>query len=330
LSTAVLSIKSEDLAWKYIKDALEGKYDNEVVELNFDNWPVFHINIKGDRYSSTVTTSLMKSLVELQSHLNRVYAEVVYGKSAKSLTSDERNALEIVFKVEAGSSNVVADLSGFFVELGKNAMEKMTGAQVVTVVLGAAALWGAASTYDAHLTSGQKTQEEKNRHEITLQLVKQQPKLMQIQNEQVATYTNILKSVPDAEQVKLDNTVLSKEQIQVITRPERQATELKRIDDLYLISSLKIKQDSYKIEVLRVLDGRIIPTELFKGHLSIDEMDKIMKAFTSEKSIHLNIVGRVRGEVITSANIVGLDNQANGNNVVENVNTDDQENKDKT
>ena len=315
LSTTAISIGNENSAWVYIKEALEGKYDNEVVELNFENWPLFHINIKGDRYNSTMTTSLMRSLVELQGHLNRVYAEVVYGKSAKSLNADERAALEIVFKVEQGSSNVVADLSGFFVELGKNAMEKMTGKQVVAVVLGAAALWGTASTYTGYLQGQQKSQEEKNRHEVTMQLLLQQPKLMQIQNEQIATYTNILKSVQDAKQVTLDNTVISQEQLGLITRSERQATELMRIDDQYIISSLKIKPDSYKIEVLRVSDGKIIPTELFKGHLSIDEMQQIMKAFTTETSIHLNIVGRVRGEVITTANIVGINNKANGNHV---------------
>ncbi|WP_394165164.1 hypothetical protein [Neptunomonas phycophila] len=320
MSTTAISIGNEASAWAYIEDALNGKYDNEVVELEFDNWPAFHINIKGDRYNSTMTTSLMRSLVELQGHLNRVYAEVVYGKSAKSLTAEERAALEIVFTVKEGSSDVDADLSGFFAELGKSAMEKMTGTQVVTVVLGAAALWGAASTYSGYIEGQQKSQEEKNRHEITMQLLKQQPKLMEIQNEQVSTYTNILKSVPDATQVTLDQTVMSQAQLEVITRQERQATELKRIDDLYLISSLKIKQDSYKIDVLRVSDGKVIPTELFKGHLSINEMDRIMKAFTAEESINLNIVGRVRGDIITSANIVGINNKANGNAVASGAN----------
>jgi len=257
----------------------------------------------------------MRSLVDLQGHLNRVYAEVVYGKSAKSLTAEERNALEIVFKVEEGSSNVVADFSGFFVELGKNAMEKMTGKQVVTVVLGVAALWGSASSYESYLSGQEKTQEEENRHKITLQLIQNQPRLMEIQNEQVATYTNILKSVSDAQQVTLDKTILNSSMLEKITKQERQTTELKRIDGLYLISSLKRKQYSYKIDVLRMTDEKIIPTELFKGHLSINEMDKLMKAFTAETPISLNVVGRVRGDVVTSANIVGINDKANGESV---------------
>lgn len=321
-STAI-SIGNETSAWEYIKEALEGKYDNEVVELDFENWPLFHINIKGDRYNSTITASLMKSLVELQSHLNRVYAEVVYGKSAKSLTAEERAALEIVFKVEQGSSNVVADLSGFFAELGKSAMEKMTGKQVVTVVLGAAAIWGASSAFSSYLQDQQKTQAEQNRHEITKKLLEQQPKLLQIQNEQVATFTNILKSVPDAQQVQFDQTVITNDEMGIITRSERQASELKRLDGEYLISSLKIKPDSYKIEVLRASDGKAIQTELYKGHLSLDEMDTIVKAFTTEKYISLNVVGRVKGDVINSATIVGVNNKAKGNLVEQLADTKD-------
>lgn len=254
-------------------------------------------------------------MLDLQSHLNRVYAEVIHGKSANSLTQEERNALEIVFKVEEGSSELLSNLSGFFTEMGKGAMEKMTGKQVVTVVIGVAALWAASSTYTAFLQNHEKEQAEKNRHEITLQLIKQQPKLLQIQNEQVAIHTNILKSVPDAVQVTLGDTVISKDVIRTITKQERQTSEWKRIDDLYSISSLKIKTESYKIDVLRASDGKFIATELPKGQLSIDEMDSLMKSFTKEQYIHLNIVGRVRGDTVTSAHIVGINNKISDNQV---------------
>ncbi|MEY8205429.1 MAG: hypothetical protein RPR40_10175 [Bermanella sp.] len=315
MSTTVIKIEDEESAWAHIQNAINGQYNDQVVELSFDNWPNFHANVKGDRYNSTITTSLMRSMLDLQSHLNRVYAEVIHGKSANSLTQEERNALEIVFKVEEGSSELLSNLSGFFTEMGKGAMEKMTGKQVVTVVIGVAALWAASSTYTAFLQNHEKEQAEKNRHEITLQLIKQQPKLLQIQNEQVAIHTNILKSVPDAVQVTLGDTVISKDVIRTITKQERQTSEWKRIDDLYSISSLKIKTESYKIDVLRASDGKFIATELPKGQLSIDEMDSLMKSFTKEQYIHLNIVGRVRGDTVTSAHIVGINNKISDNQV---------------
>ncbi|TAK61074.1 hypothetical protein [Methylobacter sp.] len=308
MTTQAMEIKSEENAWEFISQALEGVYDNEVIELKFENWPILAINIKGQRYDSTLPSSLMRSLVDFQGHLNRVYAEVIYGKTAKSLTTEERAALEI----EKGSSDIFADLSGFFTELGKNAMDKMTGRQVVAIVLGSAVLYTASSKFDSYLEFKKESEAENNRHAITMQLMQQQPKLLEIQNETAANLTNILKAVPDADKVKLNNTTLSKAHIEAITKQDRQPTELKRIDDEYLISSLKIKSDSYRIEIIRMSDGKSIPTELLKGHLGINEMDSIMKAFTTEKPILLNVVGRVKGEVITTANIVGVKNVANG------------------
>ena len=163
-----------------------------------------------------------------------------------------------------------------------------------------------------------KSAEEKNRHEITMQLIQQQPKLMQIQNDHQATYTNILKSVTDADQVQLNDTVMSKAEIETITRSERQQTELKRLDAEYFISSLKVKSDRYRIEITRTSDDRTFATDLFKGHLNMTEMEAIMKAFTAEVPITLNVVGRVRGESVSSANIVGINNEANGQQVAAN------------
>ena len=316
LSSQALAISSEEQAWSYLETALEGKYDSNVVELVFDDWPTFKINVKGDRYDSTLTSSLMRSLVELQTHLNRVYADVVHGKSAKHLTLEEREALEIIFKVESGSSNVVADLSGFFTALGNKAMEKMTGTQVVSVVLGAAALWAAASAHDSYIDSKLKATEEANRHQLTLTLLEQQPKLLQIQTDQIEAYTNIFRSVPDADQVILDDDKkFDKKMIEIITASERQTTVLKRIDDFYKISMLKSQQDRYKIELIRISDDKNISAGLNKGHLSLDEMEKLTNAFLSETSISLNVVARTRGDIVTSANIVGVNDQAKGQTI---------------
>jgi len=312
LTTTALKINNDADALAYIQQSFDGLYDNSVVELCFDNWPIFHINVKGDRYNSTLPTSLMRSLIDLQSHLNRVYAEIIYGRDARTLTQEERNSLEIIFRVNQGSSDIFADLSGVFSAIAGTAMSQMTGKQLVTTVLGVAALWGGASSYDSYLTKTNDKTAEKNRHEITLELIKQQPKLLQIQNDHIATNTNILRSVSDAEQVTLDTTVINNDELGMITRSERKETELRRLDDLFLISSLKKKQDSYKIEIIRKSDNLNILTELFKNHLSIDEMNQIMNAFTSDTPIPLNIVGRVRGEIIISANIVGINNSANG------------------
>ena len=309
MSTMPIAIQSENDAWSYIQKALEGNYDSDIIELDFTSWPVFKFNVKGDRYHSTITAPMMRALLELQAQLNRIYADVAYGKSAKSLTSDERKELEIVFSVVEGSSDIVADLTGFFTELAKAGMEKMTGTQIIIVVLGAAALLAGPSVYDSYLANGQILHTETNRHQLEMALVSHSSQLAEIASERDAFYSNLLKSVPDADQVTLSNYTLDKEDIQAVTSSERQTSELKRLDDLYLISSLKIKQDSYRIDLTRTSDGKSIPAELFKGHLVMSDMEKILKSFTNEIPIYLKITARVRGEIISSGNIVGLQDE---------------------
>ncbi|MFA0427781.1 hypothetical protein [Vibrio sp. 10N.222.51.C5] len=258
---------------------------------------------------------MMKSLVDLQNHLNKVYAELIYGKSAKCLTASERKALEIVFKVEQGSSNVTADLGGFFTELGKTAMEKMTGKQVVTVVLGVAAIWAVQSTYNNYLGAQSKDTEAANKQAITMALIQNQPQLKEISEQGNQAMLNVLRSVPDATQVSIDKTTLSKAQIEAITHKAKQESDLRRLDGEYKISLLKHKPNSYRVELLSIATGETIGTELFKGHLSISEMTQITNAFVSQTAIRLNVAGRVNSNSVVSANIVGVNNQANGDQV---------------
>jgi hypothetical protein len=315
LSSQSIIINSEDSAFEYLEKSLKGNFDNKNVNFNFDGWPKLEINVKGDRYDSTVTASLMRSLIELQVHLNWAYGQIIYGKDGRSLTDEERASIEIVYKIEKGSSHVVADLSGFFTELGKSAVEKLTGKQIVTTVVGVAALWTAASSYSTFVESSQKELEENNRHEVTMKLIAKEPKMAEIQNEQVEKLLSIIKSVPDADQVSIGKTTLSKAQLFEINKLDRKKTEIKRIDGKYKIISLKNRDNDFRIEVERETDGETFSTTLTKGFISLDEMTSITKAFTLNTTISLNLIGRIRDDSIYSAQIIGVNHKANGEKV---------------
>lgn len=315
MSINTITINSEKSAFEYLEKALRGSYDNKNVALNFDGWPKLEINVKGDRYQSTVTASMMRSLIELQVHLNWAYSQVIYGKDGRSLTDEERESIEIVYKIENGSSNVTADLSGFFTALGEKAVEKLTGKQIVATVVGVAALWTASSSYTTFVDSQQKELEEKNRHEITMQLIAKEPKMAQIQNEQIAKLINVIKSVPDADQVSIGETTLSKAELFEINKLDRKSSEIKRIDGKYRIISFKNRDEEFKIEVKGESDGKTFSAVLPKGYISIDEMNKITKALTLETTIYLNIVGRVRGDSIHSAQIIGVMHKVKGEKI---------------
>jgi len=313
--TTSLTIHNDEEAFKLIREALDGAYQDDIVELNFDNWPTFEITVRGSRYDSTLTTSMMRTMVEMQRHLHRVYAEAVYGKTAKALSQEERDALELLFRVEEGSSGVKADLSEFFNNLAQNAVDKMTGRQIMVTVLGVAVVWGSASVYEGYLTSEEAHQKEQNRHELTMELAKQDPRVGGVNTEHQALMTDLLRAVSDADEVEVPGAILKKQDLADITRRERQISELQRIDGQYHITLLKQRQDRYRVEIVRTSDEATFNAELMKGHLTQREMTAITDSFLKEHAIHLNVVATVRGDAISSANIVGVNNQAGGQEV---------------
>jgi hypothetical protein len=322
LSTTPLIIDNEVTALDQLREALEGSYDSSVIELDFQSWPIFKFRVKGDRYNSTLTAPMMRSLLEIQTQLNNVYAEVVYGKSARNLTADERASLEIIFKVEQGSTDLSGDLSGFFTELGKNAMDKLSGGQVVGMVVGVAAIFGTYSIADTYLLNQVETQKleatavaDKARADITRDLIKKFPSIGEMQKSISAAQLNLLKSVDDADFVELNSKHISKETLAEINKKERKLKDIVRKDASYKVASLKHKDDYYFVELQNTLGGKGFTAKLFKGHLNMAEMDQILKAFTLDTPIQLNVVARVRDDVISSGTIIGVNNQANGGGI---------------
>lgn len=80
-------------------------------DVKFDNWPRLEINIKGERYNSTITPELMRGFLELQKAINKSYALARYSASSRNLKDSERDDLQILLHVERGSSEFWAKLS---------------------------------------------------------------------------------------------------------------------------------------------------------------------------------------------------------------------------
>ncbi|MGQ0700540.1 MAG: hypothetical protein ACT4PZ_20150 [Panacagrimonas sp.] len=131
-----LTIRSEDDAWALLNRALSGEVFDEHTDLKFDGWPVFEMNVQGREWDSSVPTRVMSPLLEVQRDLNRAFAEVRYGSpNLLKLKDEERDQLELVVKVEKGSSDFKAELAKQFTEMARIAIERMDGTQAVITIL---------------------------------------------------------------------------------------------------------------------------------------------------------------------------------------------------
>lgn len=68
-----------------------------------NNIPGIKLHIKGERFDSTMSTTLMKSILKLQEGIYRQYSLYAYGKIQR-LTPEEKAMLELYVRVDEGSS----------------------------------------------------------------------------------------------------------------------------------------------------------------------------------------------------------------------------------
>lgn len=299
-----LKIRSERDAVRYINFALAGRYDDKELSITFDGWPNFDLNIKGKRYSSTLPTGVMKALIEYQNSLNRVFASVAYDRSAKALTDDDRNDVELVFEVKEGSSEAQANVWDAATRLGERAIERMNGKQLVITVLGSALLLSSAYVGMHWMDTQAAIEQDKSKNELVEKILENNAHLAQLNADMAKTAMAVVKGAHDADSIKYGKTRLNKERIEDLNYKGRAPTISNRIDGDYQVIQLKRFSDRFKI-VLESKNGQIVQTTLYRGQNAAKCIEEISAAFAKNTKISMYILGKFKEKELVSATILG-------------------------
>lgn len=301
-------IKSADEAVAMLQNALGGKFkDDESILIRFDGWPTFAVNVKGDRYNSTLPTQLMKALVEYQQSFNKFYAYSVYGRSAKSFTDEDRFVNELVFNVKEGSSDVLAQLSERFSGLAERMVDRMTGRQLVITVLGLALISSGYFGYKNYLDHDAATAQEKGRIELEKKLVESSDSARRASEQFAQNAMDIVRSVSDAKSVDVGAHHFEKVDIEAISQKSRQAWPRKRIDGNYRVVSLKKLKDRWSVQLVAQDSDRMIRTDLYRAEKGTEAIQELSEAFASDNPLKLYIIAGVSGDYVSQARILGTE-----------------------
>lgn len=299
-------IKDEQRALELLKQALDGQIaEDESIIFRFEGWPKFTVNVKGERYHSTVPTQLMRALVDYQNSFNKFYAGAVYGKTAKSLTDDDRNSSELVFQVHEGSSDIWAALAQNLNGFAEKMVDRMTGGQLVATVLGLALLASGTFGYKAYLDHDTATMEEKGRQQLEQQLIANSQAARQASEQFAMNAVEIIKSVSDAREVTVGSEHFSSAAIKAVTEKSRATWEKKRIDGTYRVVSLKRLKDRWAIRLVNDGTGQEIRTDLYRGEAGSEAIHELSVAFASDKPLQLYVIAGVSGDRVSQARILG-------------------------
>lgn len=319
--TQTVTISSHEDAYALVERALSGELENELLDIDFaGDWSTLRIKVEGENYHASLNGRLVRTLSDLQTQLNRLYAHAAYGKSAKALSNDEREEIELIFQVSEGSTDIWADLGTWATSIADTAIDKMTGTEIVIVVLGMGLIWAGSRALQQHNERKQQEsdqEQESRRHEATLraeterherlieQMASQNETVRMALHERAQFEHNVLKATPTADSVDIGGRKFGRAEIEDASRSERQTTELRRRDGIYYVSGIVTKAEGFNVS-LEDAEGTAFRAELSRGKLDEEELEDLWSALRDSTPINLQLTARVRDDAIFSATIIGM------------------------
>lgn len=145
-------INSIDDVFTLLKKALNDELDH--FDLKINSLENFSMYLKGDQFHQTITPSVMKGFLDLQSAIYRSYALIKYDETnILKLSKTEKRALEIEVKVIEGSSGLGINWQELFTKFIQETVGKMSSKQVfISTLIAIASIAGTVIT-TSHIES---------------------------------------------------------------------------------------------------------------------------------------------------------------------------------
>lgn len=320
-------ISSEEQAFDLL-DKLLNKYEFDPgTQVEFSNWPVLKIHITGRDFNGSVPTRIMPAILELQREVYRVYCELKYGTSnTKKLTQDERDQLELVVKVDKGSSWYETALEKVFDTMFREALARMTPEQITTVLITIAVSITGHFAWKRWLESREKlhqlditvllSKEEKEKMEIVQRAATQNPMLVGAKNSIDNLRLEMLSKLKPSDSFSLDGNIhdyekpfsISGDIAESVTSTPREQSIEKRIDGVFLIHSVDSGsiRGGYRLKVESKTDKKLFTVNLPEGLLVQDQLDALKESEWGKRSIYMEINAKELRGVITVATVVSV------------------------
>lgn len=157
-------VHNEQEAWKLLEQALSNHPSLRDAQITFDNWPKLEILLKGRDLEGTLPARYLPALQEYQEAVYKIYSYVKYKDySLRRLKDSEKQELELVFKVEKGSSEFVAPFADALQKIGLEAAARMSPTQITVFLCLVALLFGSNAAWARWL----KYKEDKDTKDIS-------------------------------------------------------------------------------------------------------------------------------------------------------------------
>lgn len=150
-----MRIESIDQAEALFFQIASGEYEGEeptLENLEFGDWAHLKVYLPKPPINSSITPAYMEAFLDIQKQIYQLAALSRTGLSnSVYLNEDDKRAFDIVVQVTGGSSIFNVELTDAIKNALAEASKKMTGKQLVTVVLGLGLLFSAGWGFSSYL-----------------------------------------------------------------------------------------------------------------------------------------------------------------------------------
>lgn len=258
------------------------------------------IHITGERFHSSMSTTLMRSVLKLQQAVYRQYSIYTYGK-VKKLSPKERDMLEIYAKVEDGSSWVELIPKPIIKAISKK-VETMTNGQILSGII--IVSFAAVLCVSVPKIIDYKTRIKEL--EIQAETYKGiQHNAVQAQIETIKAQTEFYREITKqggADSIEIDGENVDTEQVQVaLSSPRKKAEKIQEVVEGYFkVTDIHLEENPIAIDVISDNGFVLKNVSLLEGLITKDDY-KVIKDGVDKKFMSMKMVVTKKNDKIEGA-----------------------------
>nr|VFJ93074.1 MAG: hypothetical protein BECKLFY1418A_GA0070994_102823 [Candidatus Kentron sp. LFY] len=330
----MIRITSEDEAFELLRDLVKGLQFEESVSIEFESWPRFVIRIKGTDFDGTIPTRIMPTLLDLQREVHRLYCLTAYGEeNTRRLTKEDRERLELLVRIDKGSSIFETLLSNPVTKIFQDAASKMSPEQLtaVLIVFGisvtSVVAWKMWLNYRTKERELDQTVElsrlEKEKMELFQKAMQKFPATEDAKESVDQVRNDLLTKLKLADNLEIDTSTPSQPyptpveingvQAERMTHKPRETAVERMINDEFFLRTVDFArpEGGVRAEIQRVTDGYSFRADIPVGVLGYDQREALKNNSWSKKNVVMDILVRELYGRYTSAKVVSVKDLVN-------------------
>lgn len=319
-------IASDADAYRWLSQYLQ---EGAVEGVRLENWPNLTIRLTGEKFHNSLTPSVMKGFVDYQNSIYRAYALARYGvPDVRKLSTEERDALDLVIVVDEGSSILGVDFQDTVDKLLGPVGDKMEPSHLIMLLLGFGLLWAGKESYKSYLNHRRRIREaelnsddrrnslqqvealsaqETERLRILNGMIKKSPQFRNMASLAYDGKTDLLKALAHADVVEIDGVEVDGNVIKELVTNARRKSEQVRLDGDYLVQRVDTSSpNTVKVKIKGATSGLTLEALILDRALTLEARTMLQEAEWGRTPVKLKVGAKVVFNEIKSAEIIGV------------------------